>query len=170
MKIKNLFLILVSALLIAGCAARTWKVSAVNPAEFSQHPLLFEVAYDFDCVMRGTILADKVWHFKKGQRFQPVDLGGRTLNLRISRGQAWQGQQGKAVLPKNIVGLNFHTLIAKIKGSSILYIPVNPNGQLSSEDFHVIQYLKGSFSLKGWGVNACTFKKGRAPFKPIINK
>lgn len=160
MKIKNLLLSLISAVILGGCA-NNWNIVPVNASDYKKHQLLFEVAYNFSCVAAAS---DHVWQFKKGQRFQPVVFGGRTLLTNVSKAEELMGAKKEVVLPKNTLGLHFATINSKVS----VYFIINPDGQFASNKEMIL--LQNNQLWASFEKNNCADKKGQVPFKSISNK
>lgn len=166
MKIRSLWLLVVSVVVLTGCA-RSINMSGltVKPASYDKHPALYEVAYDLDCVAGGA-----TFQFRKGQRFLPKDFSG----AKVTVDDKWKGFP-VFELPKHSIGLIIHEGGLDTKTYAVIY----PNGHFVSEE-HFVDWRGEAtfyFTMKNhklmrsaWSKNICKLKNGKPLFKKITNK
>ena len=163
MKIRNLGLLLVSFVVLTGCA-KVYNMSGVTvkPTSYDKHPVLYEVAYDLDCVGGGT-----TFQFRKGERFLPKGFSGQKVTMDERKNTTWE-------LPKHSIGLflldgNFGTK---------LYAAIYPNGHFVNERHFVSWRGEVTFVIVSnhklimsprWK-NICKIKDGKPLFKKISKK
>ena len=155
----RLFLMLASSIIFTGCSGIA-PLKPINPAAYSQHPIMYEVAYDLDCVAgRGT------YPFKKGQRFAVSNLGGEKLYDGV-------GVLAEFVhLPKNILGLRLFENAPLGSLDFIIYGLINPDGNFAA-DFHFGYYNphRGRISSISDSIKACKLKGEKPLFKKVTNQ
>lgn len=161
MKIKNLILFFISAVVLAGCVRGPYLMQPVSPAKYTQHKVLFEVQYDLTCK------AFVNWVFKKGQRFEAVNFH----NEKLVEINAFTKATALTDLPKNSLGLKLFQEEKFGTVMNITYALIFPDGNFAS-NYHMVVYYNGRPDLTPYYdvLNVCKIKDQSPLFKRVLIK
>lgn len=140
-------IILTTIFAFSGCAKKT---EPVDPSQYTNYKILYEVAYDHVC--KGSF--GKSYSFKKGDRFIPYDAGNS--DVFIAGGGTYK-------IPENSIGLLVHTLPFNDK----IYVLIYPDGTFAAKNYHFIQESSSRTGYYHADTSVLCSQKNQPLFKSI---